>query len=217
MDHAPPCRLVTLYRRVVVTATDDAHTLEGLLSLTVEFYRNNPVACLADNGTPFTAPQFNYSQPQCGPKNCFIGSPLSSPLRQGAANNIYIIPAPGSLTFGTATLLAAGCCIPAILSLVSMWSKILETNWKSRFGPRAADERIDGTKATVARMRGINEVVRKFLSVVEVLIFGAAVLAILVIGEINLWSPQMRYETEPLASIGTCLARPPNQLPWHSF
>jgi hypothetical protein len=124
-------------------------------------------------------------------------------MRQGASNNIYIIPAPDRLTFGTATLLAAGCCIPAILSLVSMWTKILETNWKSRFAPRDANEHIDGTKATEGKMRGVNEVIRKFLSVVEVPIFGAAVLAILIIGENNFLSTPMSYQTEPIASIGT--------------
>jgi hypothetical protein len=52
-------------------------------------------------------------------------------------------------------------------------------------------------------MRTVNEVIRKFLSVVEVPIFGAAVLAILVIGENNFFSTQMSYGTEPIASIGT--------------
>jgi hypothetical protein len=51
-------------------------------------------------------------------------------MRQRAQNNIYVVPAPEKLTFGTATLLAAACCIPAILSLVSMWNKILEINCK---------------------------------------------------------------------------------------
>lgn len=87
-----------------------------------------------------------------------------------------------------------------------MWYKILETNWNFRFGPRNADEHIDGTKATEGRMRGINEVIRRFLSVVEVSVFGAAVLAILVIGELNFSTAEMRYQTEPLASIGTFLA-----------
>jgi len=96
-----------------------------------------------------------------------------------------------------------------------MWSKILETNWKSRFGPRDANEPIDGTKATEGGMRGVNEVVRKFLSVVEVPIFGAAVLAILIVGENNFFGAQMSYRTEPIASVGTfptlpsCLAGVP--------
>jgi hypothetical protein len=128
-------------------------------------------------------------------------------MRGGSVNNIYVIPAPDKLTFGTATLLAAACCIPAILSLVSMWNKILEINWKSRFGNGDEDERIDkpieGTNgATIKRMSGVNTLIRMFLSAVEVPVFGAAVLAILIMGERNLFSHQVMYQTEPIASIG---------------
>jgi hypothetical protein len=35
-----------------------------------------------------------------------------SPLRGGAANEIFVIPIPHRLTFNTAMLLAAGFCIP---------------------------------------------------------------------------------------------------------
>jgi hypothetical protein len=37
---------------------------------------------------------------------------------------------------------------------------------------------------------------------VEILVFGGAVLAILIIGESNLSSGQVLYQTEPMASIG---------------
>jgi hypothetical protein len=178
--------------------------LAGLLSLTVEFYRSEPVDCKGDNGTTLTASRFIYGTTLCGLDYCAVGIPdePNSPMRQGASTNIYVIPAPTKLTFGTATLLAAGCCIPSILSLVSIWIKILETNWKSRFGPRDANEHIDGTKATEGNMRGVNEMVRKFLSVVEVPFFGAAVLAILILGENNLFSFSMSYGTETIGSVG---------------
>ena len=128
-------------------------------------------------------------------------------MRGGSANNIYVIPAPDKLTFGTATLLAAACCIPAILSLISMWNKILEINWKARFGHGDEDERVDepieGTNsATIGKMREVNALVRLFLSAVEIPVFGAAVLAILIIGERNFFSLQVKYQTEPIASIG---------------
>ena len=88
-----------------------------------------------------------------------------------------------------------------------MWNKILEINWKSRFGARNEDERVDepiaGTNgATVQKMKGVNNVIRLFLSAVEVPVFGAAVLFILIIGEMNFWSSQVHYQTEPMASIG---------------
>lgn len=126
-----------------------------------------------------------------------------NPTRGGAANDIYVIPAPDILTFGMATLLSAACCIPAILSLISMWYKILEIKWKARFGGEEQDKVIDGTNgATNAVMMGVKNQIRKFMLAVEIPVFGAAVLAILIIGERNFFSEQVRYQTEPMASIG---------------
>ncbi|KAL9108847.1 MAG: hypothetical protein Q9227_006378 [Pyrenula ochraceoflavens] len=118
-----------------------------------------------------------------------------------------ILSAPHVLTFNTATLLAAACCIPAILSLISMWMKILELNWKTRFGSRSEDESnddpIEGTNgATIRKMRKVNEKIRFFLSALGVPILSGAILAILIIGERNFFSSQVRYQTEPMASIG---------------
>lgn len=130
-------------------------------------------------------------------------------MRGGSANNIYVIPAPDMLTFGMATLLSAACCIPAILSLISMWYKILEIKWKARFGDAEEEHRvIEGTNgATNAAMMGVKNQIRKFLLVVEIPVFGAAVLAILIIGERNFFSAQVGYQTEPMASIGMHLSR----------
>lgn len=130
-----------------------------------------------------------------------------SPLRTDSANNIYVIPAPDKLTFGTATLMAAACCVPAILSLVSMWNKILKINWKRRFGGRGeADDTnrvIEGTNgATDERMKRVNNMIGLFLSAVEVPVFGAAVFAIFLCGERNFFSHQVIYQTEPIAAIG---------------
>jgi hypothetical protein len=180
----------------------------GLLSLTVEFFRIKTSDCTHDDsGNPVSpdAGEFSY-ETTCG-LNCSVEQGPYSPMRGGSANNIYVIPAPDMLTFGTATLLAAACCIPAILSLISMWNKILKVNWKTRFGDRDKDERIDepieGTNgATIGKMRGVNTLIRLFLSAVEIPVFGAAVLAILIIGERNFFSYRVSYQTEPIASIG---------------
>jgi hypothetical protein len=180
----------------------------GLLSLTVEFFRTNTFPCpYDDSGNPVSPNprQFSYNT-TCG-LTCSVDQGPFSPLRQNSANNIYVIPAPDKLTFGTAALLSAACAIPAILSLVSMWSKILEINWKARFGKRDEKEQIDkpieGTNgATLKRMKGVNSLIRLFLSAVEIPIFGAAVLAILINGERNFWSSQVYYQTEPIASVG---------------
>ncbi|KAI2637800.1 hypothetical protein GGS26DRAFT_427974 [Hypomontagnella submonticulosa] len=183
--------------------------LAGLLSLTVEFFRTQPSACPYDNSgnpiAPYDYDNFPYENANCS-MICSVAQGPFSPLRQHSTNEIFIIPAPSALAFNAATLLAAACCIPAVLSLVSMWNKILEINWKTRFGPKEKedeDEPISGTNgATVEKMSSVNTVVRLFLSTLEIPIFSAAVLAILIFGERNFFSRQVEYQTEPINSIG---------------
>lgn len=90
-----------------------------------------------------------------------------------------------------------------------MTEKVFKNNWISRFGTRAddaqADEPISGTNgATKGTMKGVNDMVRFFLSVAAVPVFGGAGLAILIVGEINFFSSPVNYQVEPLASIGEC-------------
>ena len=59
-----------------------------------------------------------------------------------------------------------------------------------------------GGNITVGELNNINKVVTKFLSIIEIPVFGGAVLAIVIIGEINFFSTQLMYQTEPMASIG---------------
>lgn len=109
-----------------------------------------------------------------------------------------------------AMFLAAAECVPAILSLISMWNKILEINWKARRGRGALEKEksedqgiIPGTNgATFKGMKDVNQAIRSLLSAVEVPVFGGAWLAVLIIGEINFWSPQVQYHTEPISNIG---------------
>lgn len=178
--------------------------------MTVEFYRLGPIECTQDkNGTvisPTLNQSFPYQDVTCGIICTEDDGPFST-LRQGSTNEIFIIPAPQKLTFGAATLLAAACCIPAILSMVSMWNKILEINWKRRFGnkPDVLDrnKEIEGTNgATIGKMMDVNSIIRSFLSVVQIPVFVGAVLAIMVIGEMNFWSESVNYQTEPVSSIG---------------
>lgn len=175
--------------------------------MTVEFFRITPTPCAFDddhNPVSTNPKYFNYGA-SCG-LQCTVDNGPVSPLRGGSVNNIYVIPAPDKLSFDTVTILAAACSIPAILSLVSMWNKILEINWKSRYGDREADlidQPIEGTNgATVQNMKRINTVARIFLSTIEIPLFGAAVLTIMILGELNFWSHQVNYQTEPIASIG---------------
>ncbi|KAJ5636317.1 uncharacterized protein N7484_009630 [Penicillium longicatenatum] len=180
--------------------------LAGLLSLTVEFIRITPTPCPFDD--PATSvwadtQVFHYNS-TCG-MICNEDTGPKSPLRGGSADNIYVIPSPHQLDFNTATLLAAACCIPAILSMLSMWIKILDGNWEKLIGKKKKkdDEPIAGTNgATPIQMTGIAEKIRDWLTLIEIPVFVAAVLAIIVKGEMNFWSEPVNYQTEPIASIG---------------
>ncbi|KAG5979279.1 hypothetical protein E4U54_006952, partial [Claviceps lovelessii] len=181
--------------------------LSGLVSLTVEFYRAESVLCTVNNQGDALSPDpnsFPYdAQPSCN-MVCTADTGPQSPMRGGAANNKYVIPAPDKLTFGTGTVLCAACGVHAVLWLMSMMDKILEINWKSRFGitDETCNEPIEGTNgATVGKMYLVNETVRFFMSVAIVPIFAGAGLAVLILGEINFYSEQMRYQNEPMASI----------------
>lgn len=165
------------YKTIPFELTDK----KGLLSLTVEFLRIKTTPCSQDdNGNPIpkNPSGFPWEEATCGLVCNTTAGPFSS-MREGAQDNIYVIPAPNRLTFGTATLLSAGCCIPAILYLIFMWNKILEINWKSKWGNRSEEEEsepIEGTNgATVGKMKGVNSVISMFLSAVEIPVFGAAV------------------------------------------
>lgn len=95
--------------------------------------------------------------------------------------------------------------------MASMTDKVFESKWKSRlrlgFGAddSPVDETISGTNgATKKSMKGVNNGIRFFLSVVAIPVFGGAGLAIIIVGEINFFSGPVSYQVEPLASIGEC-------------
>ena len=152
--------------------------LGGLLSLTVEFLRTKTHQCShTDSGMPLSHIRDWHYGDTCG-LVCSEDEGPFSPMRQDAANNIYVIPAPTVFSLGTATLFSAACCIPPILSMASMWNKILEINWRARFGHDTAedpDSLIEGTNATPTTVKGINSRIKRFLEVVEAPVFGAAV------------------------------------------
>lgn len=188
------------------------------------------------------AHEFPYQNATCG-VICSTNLGPFSPIRGGSGDNIYVIPAPDGFSFGEATLLAAACCIPAILLLVSMWLKILKNNWKTRFGRRSevdgepsdqdepesqeepgnqdeplgkdearggktpvigVDSRsLDHAKSVSPKWREFwTGMLRRFREFYKVLLFSAAVLAVLIIGERNLFSVQVRYQTEPVTNVG---------------
>ncbi|OHW93473.1 transferase family III-like protein [Colletotrichum incanum] len=176
--------------------------LAGLLSLAVEFYRANSTPCFFDdagNSISQNPARFPYGNAICG-LMCSQQNGPSSLLRTKAASEIFVVPIPTKLPLGNSMFLAAAECVPAILSLVSMWVKI-KTNPDAEKG--RDNERIPGANgATFGNMKSVNASIRGFLNAVEIPVFAGAVVAILVIGEINFFSPQMDYHTEPMGSIG---------------
>ncbi|SPQ23353.1 8f51fb86-6afc-4726-999c-8081591eaeb9 [Thermothielavioides terrestris] len=177
--------------------------LAGLVSLTVEFFRTDSRPCTDDgSGQPlYRGAEFPYGKATCG-MICSPDAGPFSPMRTGASDNINVVPAPTILNFGAATLIAAACCVPGILSMVSMWDKILRTNWAKQFGHGDTDELISGTNgATEKGMKTVNDVIRRLLGLVEIPVFGGAVLALIVTGELNFWSKAMKYDTDPLGNI----------------
>jgi len=182
----------------------------GLLSLTIEFYRTTGTK---SHTSKWTNPSFSPGQdldPILSPNDGSLGllCPIArsqivfSPIRAGSANNIYVIPAKHHLNFSTATLLAAACCIPAILSLVSMWNKILEVNWKAYFGSEREDEGVEEpvrvTLQPISKLDRFNLFLRVFLSIMEIPIFSLLILVILILGERNLFSAEVSYQMEPM-------------------
>lgn len=177
--------------------------LMGLLALCVEFYRVTPTDCNINvNATsPRGSAAFLQLQPSCN-LTCSESAGPKSLLRGGSAADIYVVPVPQILTFNAGMLLAAGFCIPAILSLVFTWDKVLQANWRRRRHVEELDARIEGANMTVGELRNINHLVRSFLTVIEIPLFGAVILALIGIGEANFFSPQMRFMTEPMGSFG---------------
>jgi hypothetical protein len=87
--------------------------LMGLIALCVEFYRANPVPCTSEQAqvTNLSLKNFPYGNTQCN-LICNETQGPKSPLRGGAASEIFVVPVPTRLTFNAAMLLAAGFCIP---------------------------------------------------------------------------------------------------------
>ncbi|KAI1436529.1 hypothetical protein GGR50DRAFT_227279 [Xylaria sp. CBS 124048] len=181
--------------------------LAGMLSLTIEFFRITSHTCLFDDmGRSIDPNHFPYGSAACE-LNCVYGSPGPySPIRRDPTNSPAVIPVPDRLSFSTVTLLAAGSSIPPVLTLIFTWEKILEINWKRRFAQEEMetdDAPIAGTNGATPKMiTFINSAIMNFISSIHIPLFSGIVIVLLVLGEINFWSEQVKYQTEPFSSIG---------------
>ncbi len=136
-----------------------------------------------------------------------LAETLHLPYDRGSANNVYVIAAPTKLTFGTATLLAASRCIPAVLSLVSMLNKIPEITFKTfrmdeegkcKYEPSRI-KRADDPLLTI--MKRLEIYVKIFLATAEIPVFGSAIFLNIFLGERNFLSPQVSYQTQSIVLV----------------
>ncbi|KAI1423115.1 hypothetical protein F5Y12DRAFT_555341 [Xylaria sp. FL1777] len=177
--------------------------LAGMLSLTVEFFRTETQACPFDAmGAPIDLSILTAS---CNP-NCVYGpNGPYSPIRRDSTNEPAVIPVPQRLTFSAVTLLAAGSSIPPVLTLIFTWEKILEINWKRKFAQEEmrSNDPIEGTNGATPKMISfINGAIRNFLSSIQIPVFSIIVVVFLILGELNFYSDQVSYQTEPISSVG---------------
>ncbi|KAH0522545.1 hypothetical protein TsFJ059_006372 [Trichoderma semiorbis] len=175
--------------------------LTGLVCLAVEFFRAQTFPCHEDGqGNPISSnpKSFPYGENTTCELVCSdIDGPFS-PIRIGSANNIYVVPAPRTLTFGAATLVAAGCCIHTVI-----WMVVMTERFNVRAKSYEINEPISGTNgATKGTMNDTNLMIHLFLSAAEVPMSGCAAVAIIIVGEINFFSNPVNYQAEPLAAIG---------------
>jgi hypothetical protein len=176
---------------------------KGLLSLTVEFCRTKTQPCpYDDSGQPTSIDPrvFNYTSPPTCNLTCSTNLGPFSRIRQGSANNIFVVPAPDRITFGMGALFSAGCCIPPVLYLVYMWIKILKENWTAAFA--VGDDEQDGDQGTTATPTKMDERVQGFLKWQESIWIGALVFCIAVLGELNFFSAQIYWQSEPFSAVG---------------
>ncbi len=185
--------------------------LEGLVSLSVEFHRETTVPCtFDDSGNPIspTAGKSPYGNATCG-LTCSVNKGPYSPIRSGSTNNIYVVPAPSTLTSRSAILLAVASCGPAAIMIFIMFNgiSIFEEEGKTRIedrgeeGPRAQVTE-DSSSAAYRGKFKIITLIRRVPKAWRYLPFIGTALNILIAGEINFFSPQIRYQNEPMSSIG---------------
>jgi hypothetical protein len=185
--------------------------LEGLVCLSVEFHRETAVPCTSDDfGNPISpiVGMFPYGNATCG-LTCSVNNGPYSPIRSGSTNNIYVVPAPSTFTSRSAILVAVASCGPAAIMIFVMFNgiSIFEEDGKTRIedrgeeGPPAQVTEDSSSTASRGNVKIIT-LIRRVPKTWRYLPFIGTALNILIAGEINFFSPQIRYQNEPMSSIG---------------
>lgn len=129
------------------------------------------------------------------------------------------------ITINTGLGLSVGCCIPAVLSMASIWLKLVREklaslatllpNWNSDDSESQSNMQAASTDeihrhellVTPDEKRRhdekkMDDIIRIGLGLVERVVFSAVILAIVILGERNFWSAEMRVGVEPMSSVG---------------
>lgn len=85
-----------------------------------------------------------------------------------------------------------------------MWGRQLEFNWVQRMAS-TEENKAEGEIEEERKFNSGRELRRMYFRAFSIPLIIAALLAFIVIGERNLFSSQLRYQTEPIASIGKLL------------
>lgn len=193
----------------------------GLLCLIVEFIRSKSILCLQDSNQSSAAGISNY--PTIGMTSCDLqcnGSDAHSILRKGRANEVNLVSAPKPLTFGTATLLSSACGIVIAVALASTCIKALEIDWSQRWSQRYREEDEVSTNESILELNQIgtgglqdeinlktttkrDKTLRMFWAVLKVSVSTGCILVIIILGEVNFFSAQMRFRTEAMTTFST--------------
>ncbi|KAH6669193.1 hypothetical protein F5X68DRAFT_216378 [Plectosphaerella plurivora] len=163
--------------------------LAGLLCLAVEFFRATPRSC----------PGFQYGKENSCDFICSEDEGPHSPLRQGAASDIYVVEAPTLLSFRAGVLLSAGCCVHAIVWMLYMLEKILREEERNRV--ESGESRLFPMLSHRTSSFAVSK--RTPIKTRIILVaFGAVGLALLVVGERNFHSKPLTFEIELISGVG---------------
>jgi hypothetical protein len=178
----------------------------GLFAIAVEFFRASPVYCTHDDdgrALSTNVKNFPYEHAACG-LLCATGVEPVSAIRRGTAKEVFVIPVPNKLRFGAGIVISFGCCIYATIRLSPLWFNMFVRVRKWRM---VVEDPPDNTgefpRLTRKEVQGLDITVKRFLSVVEFPVSMSFCLALIILGELNFFTPQMTYQTEPFVTIGT--------------
>lgn len=192
----------------------------GLLSLAVGFGRVKKLPCL-DSGYNVTYNEFEGGNQDCDSR-C---AGKKTGIRQDPQNpSQYVLDMHHGITTNTGLGLSVACCIPTILSMASIWLKLVREKLAhlTTLLPPWSDEGSNMLAASTDEIqreeikivtpdqkrrheeKKMDSAIRIGLGLVERIVFSAAILGIVVLGERNFWSQEMRVGVEPMSSVGGC-------------